>query len=127
MCSSDLKPGEGGGGGVGDFISSIFGGNKASGGQLMGGRAYRTGEMGPEIFVPKTDGYLIPNQLGKQNGSDANAMPRQISIATTLNIPGLANGVTREDLANVLDAHTRTVGDQIDARIRDGQRRGSYE
>lgn len=36
-------------------------GHRAGGGNVFGGSAYWVGELGPEIFVPKTNGYVIPN------------------------------------------------------------------
>lgn len=62
--------GGGGGGGGGDGIwatlasaaVSYFGGAKASGGDVLRGRSYLVGEMGPERFVPRTAGTIIPAQ-----------------------------------------------------------------
>jgi hypothetical protein len=48
---------EGGGG----LFSSIFGGFRAEGGPVSTGRAYVVGERGPEMFVPKSAGTIIPN------------------------------------------------------------------
>lgn len=39
----------------------LFGGGKAAGGATSASNAYLVGEMGPELFVPKTDGYVVPN------------------------------------------------------------------
>jgi hypothetical protein len=57
-----------GGGGGGDIfstivggISSIFGGFRASGGPVSAGQAYVVGERGPEMFVPRTAGAILPN------------------------------------------------------------------
>lgn len=43
-----------------DF-GSIFGGARASGGPVAGGTAYLVGERGPELFVPKSSGDIMPN------------------------------------------------------------------
>ncbi|UYB51146.1 hypothetical protein OCJ37_14245 [Xanthomonas sp. AM6] len=53
------------GGGWSDWIGTIigaFGGAKASGGDILGDRAYLVGEDGPEMFVPRTAGrvYTAP-------------------------------------------------------------------
>lgn len=60
--------GGGGGGGGGGFfqsavsaISSFFGGFRANGGDVMSGRGYVVGERGPELFMPGSDGAIIPN------------------------------------------------------------------
>lgn len=55
---------------LGGFMSSIFGGARASGGPVSAGRAYFVGEKGPELIVPKSSGQVIPNHaLGGQSVS----------------------------------------------------------
>lgn len=57
--------GAGGGGGLFDIIkgigSAIFGGFKASGGPVTNNKAYIVGERGPEMFVPNSNGNIVPN------------------------------------------------------------------
>lgn len=57
--------GAGGGGGLFDIIkgigSAIFGGFKASGGPVTSNKAYIVGERGPEMFVPNSNGNIVPN------------------------------------------------------------------
>jgi hypothetical protein len=69
-----LKPLEdffsGGKSGTGGFlgmISGLFGGFFADGGDPPTGRVSIVGEQGPELFVPKSSGTIIPN--GKLGGS----------------------------------------------------------
>lgn len=50
-----------GGGGGGGFLSSIFGGARASGGPVSGGKSYLVGERGPELFTPSSAGSITPN------------------------------------------------------------------
>jgi phage-related minor tail protein len=61
--------------GIGDFLGGFFGGGgnssafgstnfwlgKAEGGDVSGRNTYMVGEKGPELFVPKTSGTIIPN------------------------------------------------------------------
>lgn len=47
--------GSGGGGG------GQFDGYRANGGPVTSGRAYMVGERGPELFVPRTSGTVLPN------------------------------------------------------------------
>lgn len=68
--------------GIGDFFSSFFGGGsspafgstafwggKADGGNVSASSSYMVGERGPELFIPKTAGAIIPNnQLGAMMG-----------------------------------------------------------
>lgn len=57
-------------GGKGAAVPKInFGGAGASGGDLTGGTAYLVGELGRELFVPATNGRLVPNnQVGGAGG-----------------------------------------------------------
>lgn len=42
-------------------IASIFGGGRAVGGPVSPGTAYMVGEQGPEMFMPKSSGMIVPN------------------------------------------------------------------
>lgn len=47
--------------GISDVISNVFGGGKAKGGPVSSSKSYLVGERGPELFVPNTNGNIIPN------------------------------------------------------------------
>lgn len=49
---------------------SDFGGGRATGGPVVGGRTYLVGERGPELFrAPNTGGHIVPNhELAGQGG-----------------------------------------------------------
>ena len=69
-------------GGLGSLFG--FGGARASGGSVGGGRAYLIGERGPELFVPGTSGTVVPNnQLSAVSSGNSN-----ISISTMVNVTG---------------------------------------
>lgn len=53
--------GTSGGGFWASLAGAIFGGGKAGGGDVMGGHAYLIGERGPEMFIPRTAGTVVPN------------------------------------------------------------------
>jgi len=54
--------GSGGTGGLlGSLFGGIFGGGRAVGGPVSSGTAYMVGEQGPELFIPKTAGTIVPN------------------------------------------------------------------
>ena len=56
-----------GGGGGGGLLGSLFGGFFAAGGNPPIGKASIVGENGPELFVPRNAGTIIPNsQIGGQ-------------------------------------------------------------
>lgn len=46
------------------FVGSLFGGFKAEGGPVMPGKGYIVGERGPEWFMPKTAGSIVPAGAG---------------------------------------------------------------
>ncbi len=49
--------------------SSNLAGKKAGGGPVSGGSSYLVGERGPELFVPRSSGSIVPNhQLGGAGG-----------------------------------------------------------
>lgn len=45
----------------GGFFKGIFGGARASGGPVGGGKTYLVGERGPELFTPNNAGRITPN------------------------------------------------------------------
>ena len=55
--------------GIGGVISRVFGGGKAAGGPVSSSKSYVVGEKGPELFVPNTNGMIVPNDaLGFSGG-----------------------------------------------------------
>lgn len=48
-------------GGLASFIGGMFGGGKASGGDVDSGTTYLVGENGPELFTPSAHGVVTPN------------------------------------------------------------------
>jgi len=64
--------GKDGGKGLGGFLGSILGGLFADGGRPPVGKASIVGERGPELFVPKVAGTIIPNNKLGGGGSTTN-------------------------------------------------------
>jgi lambda family phage tail tape measure protein len=59
----------GGGGSSPAFGSTAFWGGRAEGGNVSSSNSYMVGERGPELFVPKTSGTIIPNnKLSSMSG-----------------------------------------------------------
>jgi lambda family phage tail tape measure protein len=59
----------GGGGSSPAFGSTAFWGGRAEGGDVSSSNSYMVGERGPELFVPKTAGTIIPNnKLSSMSG-----------------------------------------------------------
>jgi TP901 family phage tail tape measure protein len=71
MSSAKTGGASGGGGGkvgkaidIASSVASIFGGFRANGGPVQPGRVYMTGERGPEAFIPRTAGTILPHGSG---------------------------------------------------------------
>jgi phage-related protein len=56
--------------GIAGVISSAFGGFRANGGSVNAGTPYVVGEKGAELFVPSSNGTIVPN--GAMGGSTIN-------------------------------------------------------
>lgn len=105
----------GGGGGLGGLLSgivtSVFGGARANGGPVTGGRAYLVGERGPELFVPKVSGAIAPNSslgssvtvnIDARGAGDPAAVrlaARQAVLEAAPALVGLSSASTRRDAA----------------------------
>lgn len=50
--------------GIGTAIDAAFGGFRAAGGSVSAGKSYVVGENGAELFVPKSNGTIVPNGAG---------------------------------------------------------------
>jgi lambda family phage tail tape measure protein len=59
-------------GGIESFLGTLFGGFFANGGQPPVGKASIVGEKGPELFIPKTAGTIVPNGGGVANSAQGN-------------------------------------------------------
>lgn len=75
--------------GIGNFVSSVFGGGKASGGFVNGGTSYLVGEQGAELFTPQVAGKITP--LDKLGGGG-------VTNNFTINVTGALDqeGVARQ-------------------------------
>jgi len=59
--------------GIGGVIDKVFGGGKAAGGPVSSSKSYVVGEKGPELFVPNSNGMIVPNNaLGSSGGTVIN-------------------------------------------------------
>lgn len=101
-----------GGGDAGDWLgdalkgvgSVIFGGGMASGGAVQAGRMYRVGEMGPEMFVPRTAGSIVPN-----GGGGAITTNISVSVNNSGQTSSSSSGQEGNRLARVLEQGVRDV------------------
>lgn len=79
----------------GDLIGSRD--HRASGGQVRAGAAYTVGEQGQEMFVPNTNGVIVPHGAlagGGGGGMVVNIYPR--TMPTERELIDLINGIRRK-------------------------------
>jgi hypothetical protein len=109
----------GGSSGLGASIFPVVGGvdplaPRARGGPVLGGMAYLVGERGPEVFMPKLSGSIIPNHHLTSIGNDN--MPRGrggVTVHAPITITSPVSRETAGQLARELNARiaqARTKG-----------------
>ena len=86
---------------------------KAMGGPVSSGSPYVVGEKGPELFVPNSSGSIIPNsKMGSGSGGAGGT-----NVNVTYNI---ASGVSRSDLAPILEQQRKLLKAEIPDMVRRG-------
>ena len=96
--------------GISTFINNAF---RASGGPVSSGSPYVVGEKGPELFVPNSSGSIIPNsKMGSGSGGAGGT-----NVNVTYNI---ASGVSRSDLAPILEQQRKLLKAEIPDMVRRG-------
>lgn len=80
---------------LGSLFASLFGGARAWGGPVAAGMPYLVGERGPEVFVPRASGTVVPNG-------------RSAAMGNTINIT-VAGSATRETANQIAAAVSRTL------------------
>jgi len=83
-------------------IAKAFGGFFAEGGSPPLGKASIVGERGPELFVPKQSGTIIPN--GATGGQ---------SNPTYVYAPNIQTSASKEEVFGILDKHSREFFNRI--------------
>lgn len=102
------KSGGGGSGGFfGNVLGSIFGGFKAEGGPVSGGRAYVVGERGPELFVPQASGSIVPNHAMGGAPVTVNQTFHFSPGVQPADLVAAAGAIKEETLAAVYEARRR--------------------
>lgn len=85
-----------------------FGGARAAGGPVSPGRAFLVGERGPEWFVPRSSGTIVPNGAG--------------ALAVTYHID--ARGADADRILAIMPGLLRQTEERTIARVQDMQQRG---
>jgi hypothetical protein len=95
--------------------TAILAGFRANGGPVTGGSAYVVGERGPELFIPNGSGSIVSNSNMNQGGGSAGS---SINVNYTISA-----GVTRNELAPILEQERRRLKAEIPDMVRRG---GAY-
>lgn len=91
-------------GNLSGIFGRIFGGFRASGGDVIGGRSYVVGENGPEIYTPGAHGFVTPNHVAFGGGGAQGAQGAQ-----AINM----RNVIVFDKKHVTEAMQGTEGEQV--------------
>ena len=105
LFGADFGKGNGSMGGlVGAFGSWFTGlGFRESGGPVSAGRPYVVGEKRPELFIPKTDGYIAPDTSSLASANNVNI---NITAMDSQSVMGAMSNVKRE-LVQMLNSTSR--------------------
>lgn len=88
-------------GAIGDWFG--FGGARASGGDVLANRSYLVGEQGPERFVPRTAGTIIPTHALAGAAGGRTAGPTYITVP----VEGRVERSTRMQIAQDVGREVR--------------------
>ncbi len=100
--------------GIGGFLGGILGGLFANGGRPPVGKVSVVGERGPELFVPKVAGTIIPNNAIGGGGTTNNMITVNVDASGT-SVQG--NGSEADQLGGL-------IASVVQATIIDEQRAG---
>jgi len=93
-------------------IGSFFGGGKATGGDVIGGRSYLVGENGPEMFTPRTTGSITPSSGGGAGGA---------TIVQNINVSTGVQQTVRAEIISLMPQIAGAAKSAVaDARLRGG-------
>jgi len=99
--------------GVGSAIFGAIAG-KADGGPVSGGTPYVVGERGPELFIPKANGAIVPNhKMGNQGAT----------VIQNINISPGIEGTVRAEIVKLMPAIQESAKQGV---LDSAQRGGAY-
>lgn len=98
--------------GIATFLGAPPIPGRAIGGPVSGGSPYVVGEKGPELFVPHASGTIVPNnKMGSSGGGGSGGVTVNYNIAA---------GVSRAELAPILEQERRRLKAEIPDMVRRG-------
>jgi tape measure domain-containing protein len=96
-------------GAAGSFLTGVLGGlsgARAEGGPVDAGKSYLVGEKRPEVFVPTTNGYIVPNTAMMNTSTGAT----HVTMSPNLIIQGSVTGQT--ELENMFDQFAQAMAQE---------------
>jgi hypothetical protein len=90
--------------GIGGFLQT---GARASGGPVSSGGAYLVGERGPELFVPRASGMIMPNGAGGSVVIHQHIDARGADASLRAALPGIMARTKAETIAAIADLQRR--------------------
>jgi hypothetical protein len=97
--------------GGGSFLGSLFGGFMANGGSVSSDKAYIVGEKGPELFVPSSNGTIVPNDKMGGNG---------VTVVQNINVSTGVQQTVRSEIRQMMPQ----IAESAKAAVLDSKRRG---
>lgn len=114
----------GGVGGLAGVTGPLFGGFFADGGNPPVGKVSVVGERGPELFIPKTAGTILPNSI-MQGVTENKSNTTVIHLEQNNHFE---SGVTEENVGGMLKEHGRALVKGIQDQIqRGGSTRAAFQ
>jgi hypothetical protein len=100
-------------------LSAVPFGPNAAGGRVKGGSPIMVGEQGREVFVPDSNGTIIPNNNVKTAQAQDQAMTENVNI--TLNLSTGVQSTVRAEIMGMMPIITKQVKNSVaEARQRGG-------
>lgn len=110
LFGSDFGKQGGSIGGLVGQLGTFISGFRAEGGPVSAGRAYVVGEKRPELFIPQTNGYILPDTSGIAGGSGG------VSINIT--------AMDSQDVMRVLSSRKKEIAEMVAVTSRNYNLRG---
>jgi hypothetical protein len=107
---------------AGGLFGGLFGGARAAGGPVSPGQAYLTGERGPELFVPRVPGNIVPN--GRLATGGTSTLRIELGDGLVASILDRAAGQSIQITQSAVTPVAKTVKTMLDVQV---GRRGSGE
>lgn len=114
------------GGGGSTVLGSLFGGFRANGGDVQQGKAYVVGEKRPELFVPKTNGTILPSVPTGGRSSGGGSMTINPAISLSVTIEGNGSNIDLDALEARMHGTVNTAVNSVMRQIINERRHGGF-